>query len=65
MNKKVEDVMTKQFPILRINDPLTKAHKLMEEWKIKAIPVLNKMKVVGVVSLEDISRVYTLMSDSR
>ena len=65
MKQKVEDVMTKQFPTLHVNDPLTKAHKLMEEWKIKAIPVLNKMKVVGVVSLEDISRVYTLMSDAR
>ncbi|MFH1046594.1 MAG: site-2 protease family protein [Candidatus Omnitrophota bacterium] len=62
LNTQVKEVMSTQFPTLRVYEPLIKAHKLMEEWKIKAIPVVNDTAVVGVVSLEDISRVYMLMS---
>jgi len=65
MQKLVKDVMKRHFPVVQIKDPLVKAHKLMEEWQIKAVPVLNKTEVVGIVSLEDISRVYLLMSNKK
>ncbi|MBN3038859.1 MAG: site-2 protease family protein [Candidatus Omnitrophica bacterium] len=65
MQKQVKDIMTRDFPKLHVDDPLTKAHKMMEEWRIKAIPVVYKDQIVGVVSLEDISRVYLLMSGKR
>ncbi len=65
MQRYVKDVMRKDFPTVQLNDPLTKAHRLMEEWQIKAIPVLNQGQVVGIVSLEDISRVYLLMSGKK
>lgn len=61
----VRDVMKKDFPVVGVNDPLIKAHRLMEEWQIKAIPVLKQGHVAGIVSLEDISRVYLLMSSRR
>ena len=65
VQKLVRDVMKKDFPVVQVNDPLIKAHKLMEEWRIKAVPVLNRERVVGIVSLEDISRVYLLMSGKK
>ncbi len=65
VQKLVRDVMKKDFPVVQVNDALIKAHKLMEEWKIKAVPVLNRERVVGIVSLEDISRVYLLMSGKK
>ena len=65
MQRYVKDVMRKDFPTVQLSDPLTKAHRLMEERQIKAIPVLNQGQVVGIVSLEDISRVYLLMSGKR
>ena len=65
VQKIVRDVMRKEFPTVTINDSLIKTHKLMEEWQVKAIPVLKQNQVVGIVSLEDISRVYLLMSNKR
>ncbi len=61
----VRDAMKKDFPTVGVNDSLIKVHRLMEEWQIKAIPVLKQERVVGIVSLEDISRVYLLMSGKR
>jgi CBS domain-containing protein len=57
--------MRKDFPVIQLNDPLIKAHRLMEEWRVKAIIVLNREQIVGIVSLEDISRAYLLMSGKR
>lgn len=65
VQKLVKDVMRKDFPVVRAGDPLVKAHKLMEERQIKAIPVLNRTQIAGIISLEDISRVYLLMSGRR
>ncbi|MCQ9208593.1 MAG: CBS domain-containing protein, partial [Omnitrophica bacterium] len=62
LQKQVQGVMKKDFPTVCLGDSLIKAHKLMEQWRLKAIPVLNKSKIIGIVSLEDISRVYLLMS---
>jgi Zn-dependent protease len=65
MQKLVKDVMRKDFPVIQLNDPLIKAHRLMEEWRVKAIIVLNRGQIIGIVSLEDISRVYLLMSGKK
>lgn len=65
MQRVVRDLMRKDFPTIGVNEPLIKAHRLMEEWQIKAIPVLNRGAVAGIVSLEDISRVYLLMSGKK
>ncbi|MBN2096954.1 MAG: site-2 protease family protein [Candidatus Omnitrophica bacterium] len=61
----VQDVMRRDFPTVGLNEPLIKAQRLMEQWQIKAIVVLNQQKVAGVVSLEDLSRIYLLMSNKR
>jgi predicted transcriptional regulator len=65
MQKAVRDVIRNEFPTVDVADSLIKAHKLMEEWQIKAIPVVNRGQVAGIIGLEDISRVYLLMSGKK
>jgi len=65
MDRLVRDVMRKDFPVVQLEDSLINVHKMMEERQVKAVPVLNRGRVAGIVSLEDISRVYLLMSGKR
>ncbi|MFC1631974.1 site-2 protease family protein [Candidatus Omnitrophota bacterium] len=65
MQQLTRNVMKKEFPVVQLSDSLTKAHKLMEQWRIKAVPVINRGQVIGIISLEDISRAYLLMSGRR
>ncbi len=58
----VRDAMRKEYPTLSPRDHLTAAQKKMEESGFKALPVLADGKLQGVISLEDISRVYIVMS---
>ena len=55
-------VMKKDFPVLREFDSLDKAQNIMQENNIKALPVVKAGSVIGVVTIEDITRVYSLMS---
>ncbi|MFH1245887.1 MAG: site-2 protease family protein [Candidatus Omnitrophota bacterium] len=65
VTKQAKDVMRVDFPTVTTRTPLMKVHSLMEEWQIKAMPVLTRKKVAGIITLEDISRVYMLMSAKR
>jgi len=58
----VKEVMRKDFPKIADTDLLIRAQKMMEENSLRAIPVVRDDKVVGVVTIEDISRVYTIAS---
>jgi len=58
----VGEVMRKDFPTIADTDLLVKAQKLMEESSLRAIPVTREGKFVGVVTLEDIGRVYSIAS---
>jgi Zn-dependent protease/CBS domain-containing protein len=58
----VGEVMRKDFPRIADTDPLSNAQKLMEENSLRAIPVTREGKIVGVVTLEDIGRVYGIAS---
>jgi Zn-dependent protease len=62
MEKRVGDVMRKSFPKVKETDPLTKAQALMHERLMGALPVMKDDKVVGVITLEDIGRVYAMVS---
>ncbi len=57
----VRDVMRKDFPRAGEDDTLMKAKALMEEKDIRALPVFRGDVVTGVITLEDISRVYALI----
>ena len=61
----VSDIMREDTPILRENDSLDKAQGLMQESNLRALPVMKNGGVVGVITVEDISRVYSVMSKRR
>lgn len=65
MNKTIREIMRKEFPTVKDTDSLIKVQKLMQENEIKAVPVLRQGIVCGVVSLEDIGRIYTMLSPKR
>lgn len=62
MNKTVNDIMQKTFPRIKDTDSLLKAQAVMGEQGLRALPVMKGDEVIGVVTLEDIGRVYTMMS---
>ncbi|MBN1354478.1 MAG: CBS domain-containing protein, partial [Candidatus Omnitrophica bacterium] len=61
ISAKVSAIMRNDVPVLRESDPLDKAQNKMQEYSIKALPVMRGESVIGVVTIEDISRVYTVM----
>jgi Zn-dependent protease/CBS domain-containing protein len=65
MNKRVNQIMRKQFPTVAPSDLLVKVHQLMQQSGLKAIPVLKDEKLYGIIALEDISKVYMIMSAKR
>jgi len=62
MNKTIGEIMMRRFPTVKDTDSLVKVQKIMQENEIKAVPVLKEGVVKGVVNLEDISRVYAMLS---
>ena len=58
----VKEIMRKDFPRIADTDLLMQVQKTMEESGLRAIPVMRDGKIAGVVTLEDISRVYTIAS---
>ena len=61
--KSVKDIMRKEFPTVEPTTLLTDVQKTMLESGFKALPVLKNKKLEGIISLEDISRVYSVMSN--
>ena len=58
----VKDVMRTRFPKVNLTDSLIKVQAIMEESRLRALPVVKDGSVAGVVTLEDIGRVYALVS---
>jgi CBS domain-containing protein len=54
--RKVSDVMTQDVISVTVKSPLEEIVALMEEHRIKRVPVLDGNKVVGVVSRADLLR---------
>ena len=65
MGKAIKDIMRKDFPTVKDTDSLVKVQNVMQENEIKAVPVLRNKTVCGVISLEDISRVYSMLSSRK
>jgi len=61
-DKAVADIMRKHYPSVKDTDPLLKAQKIMNERGLRALPVMKGDSVAGVVTLEDIGRVYAVAS---
>lgn len=62
MDKVIKDVMRKEFPRVKDSDLLTKVQDIMAENNLRALPVMKDDRVMGVVTLEDIGRVYSMAS---
>ena len=60
--KTVGEVMRKTFPKLKDTDSLIKAQAVMHEKGMRALPVMRGDEIAGVVTIEDISRVYVMVS---
>ncbi|OGW75476.1 MAG: hypothetical protein A2Z72_07210 [Omnitrophica bacterium RBG_13_46_9] len=61
----IYDIMRKDVPVLREYDSLNKAQNIMQEYNIKSLPVIRDGRVVGVITIEDITRVYAVMAVRR
>jgi Zn-dependent protease len=64
VTRPVSEAMRKNFPRIKETDLLLKVQALIQESGIRALPVMRDDKVVGVVTLEDIGRVYAIASQS-
>jgi Zn-dependent protease len=58
----ISDIMRSDVPTVSPEDRLTKVQRIMEENQIKALPVVRNSVIHGVVTLEDIGRVYSVMA---
>ena len=56
LNKKVEDIMTKNVLSLNLDDPCLKAASLMWLKKIRRVPVTKGKKLIGIISIGDVHR---------
>ena len=61
----VSRIMKTNAPVLHVSDSLDKAQNVMQENNVRALPVLKGTDVIGIVTIEDISRVYSIMSRKR
>ena len=55
VNKKAKEIMTKEPEYVRPSLPLIEAGALMLAHKVKQLPVVEKGKVIGVISYTDIT----------
>ncbi len=62
MNKSVGEVMRRVFPKVKDTDPLIKVQGIMHEKGMRALPVVKDGEVVGIITIEDISRIYAIAS---
>lgn len=58
----VEEVMRTDFPVIGLEDSVTFAMERMRAGDFKAVPVIDHGALVGMLSLEDIAEVYSLIS---
>lgn len=62
MNARVSEIMRTKFPVLHLSDSLSRAQDIMQENNLRAAPVVKMNNVVGVVTNDDIARVYSMMA---
>jgi Zn-dependent protease/predicted transcriptional regulator len=59
-NKLVEEVMSRDYLSVGLNEHLTSLYNKMATSKLKTALVFSRHQLKGIISLEDISRVYNL-----
>jgi CBS domain-containing protein len=62
---KVQHAMRAELPVVRSNDPLFQAQKVMGESGLDAVPVVDEMnRLEGLLTSQDINEAYQLASIS-
>lgn len=61
----VSEIMRTDYPALHEYDSLNKAQSIMQDNNVRALPVIREGGITGIVTIEDISRVYAVMSKRR
>jgi CBS domain-containing protein len=59
----VSDVMRTGVPMVDVMTRLDRVQKLMQKNNLHALPVRRKGEIIGVVTLDDINRIYVMMSE--
>jgi Zn-dependent protease/CBS domain-containing protein len=59
----VKNVMRADIPPVKATATLEVARKLMQRYNSHALPVINKERVVGLVTMDDINRVFMMVSE--
>ncbi len=60
MKRMVKEFMTADVQTIGSGQPLTAAHRIMTDQGIRHLPVLEKKKLVGMVTMRDLHLVETL-----
>ena len=58
----VSEAMRTDFPVVTLDDPVNEAFRRMRAANCKAIPVVEHDRFVGMLSMEDISEVFSLLA---
>ncbi|MBE0429037.1 MAG: site-2 protease family protein [Thermoleophilia bacterium] len=58
----VSEVMTREFPVVRADAPFSEVYVRMNEFGIKAVPVVEDGRLLGMVTMEHLSEVFMLLS---
>ena len=61
-DKPVGEIMRTDLPVITPEDKLLKVQAVMEKNQVRALPVTSAGQLRGIVTLEDIFRIYSLMS---
>ena len=51
----VSEIMTTNVYTISANDEVTDASKLMTDWQIKRVPVIENARIVGIITLGDLT----------
>ena len=65
MAKPVGEVMRKTFPKVKDTDSLIKVQAVMHEKGMRALPVMKDNEVAGVITIEDMGKVYAIASEGK
>ncbi|MFH1846630.1 MAG: site-2 protease family protein [Candidatus Omnitrophota bacterium] len=57
------DIMRKDIPSVKVTDQLHFVQRLMHKYATNAMPVKKDYKIIGVVTIDDINRVYMMVHD--
>lgn len=56
INTSIKEIMSTDFKVIGVNESLKKAEEILYSNKFKHLPVLQKGKLVGIISKTDIKR---------